>query len=203
MKILDQVQERIDNTSSDVGDVLEQQKHIHTSISYIRMMLIESQNQPRPFYKPKWLGLVELLPESIYKGMLPDKMEMAWMLFDGRILYSGDQLRDVFGPVYVNTWSEPYNTITDADGEVFNYSGFRPFDCRFGVRYSQHKFGRALDLKFIKYSAQEVIDYILNNSKLFPFISRIEVTVNDKPVTWVHIDCANVNYNSNIIQLHI
>lgn len=120
----------------------------------------------------------ELMPEAYYRKFekTPDKF---LNLFDDRVLKTLQTLRDVFGPAIVNNW---------ATGGKNQYRGWRPFNCEVGAVHSQHKFGRALDVTFINYSAEHARKYILANPSEFIYITRIERDVN-----WLHFDVATTN----------
>jgi len=111
-------------------------------------------------YKPKYFNLNECFPKNFPKG---------WKYFDDRILISADNLRYLFGPLWVN-------------GRGLTQCGFRTN----GSKTSQHKFGRALDLHSDKYDPEEIRMHIINNKQDFPYISFLEVDI-----SWLHIDCRN------------
>jgi hypothetical protein len=111
-------------------------------------------------YIPKYFTLKELTPIGF-----PQR----WENFDDRILRSADDLRRVFGPLWCN-------------GYGLDQCGLR-ID---GSMTSQHKFGRALDLHSNKYSSFEIRKFIIENPKMFPYITFLEV---DR--SWVHVDTRN------------
>ncbi len=127
-------------------------------------------------YRPKYFQLHEVVhPKAIQA--LGDR---AWTLMDERILRGADWLRELFGPCTING---------KFGGKSFTESGLREFSTGTGAPFSQHKFGRALDLKFHKVTCKEVYDYIIRN----PGQARENgiTTVEDIAFTgtWLHIDC--------------
>jgi hypothetical protein len=128
-------------------------------------------------YHPKYFALNEVIPPTI----IAERGERAWSLMDDRILQGADWLRETFGPAVING---------KYGGKVFTESGLRdPFDTTSkSAKWSQHKFGRALDLKFTKVSVKEVYDYILANQP--EARSHGITTVEDIAFTgnWLHID---------------
>ena len=120
-------------------------------------------------YIPKYFQWHELVPNAIYKDY--------WLiLMDTRLLMTIDAMRMHYNrPITINNW---------IDGGNFRYRGFRPFDCNVGAKFSQHKFGRAVDLDVSGISAEQVRNDI--RSGLFP-----EITCIEKDVNWVHIDVRN------------
>ena len=127
-------------------------------------------------YHPKYFALNEVIPPTI----IAERGERAWSLMDDRILQGADWLRETFGPAVING---------KYGGKVFTESGLRDPFTTTGAKWSQHKFGRALDLKFTKVSVKEVYDYILANQ---PEARSHGITciedIRDTP-TWLHIDC--------------
>ncbi len=98
--------------------------------------------------------------------------------FDKRILETADMMRERYGKAYINNWNW---------GGKNRWGGWRPFDCEIGSMWSQHKFGRALDIKFADVTAEEVRDELRRHgraSRTFRHITTVE-----NKVSWVHIDC--------------
>ena len=127
-------------------------------------------------YRPKYFALNELVPPHI----LAERGERAWALMDDRILRGADWLREKFGPAIING---------KFGGKVFTESGLRDPFTTTGAKWSQHKFGRAVDMKFLKVTAKEVYDYIIRN----PNEARENgiTTLEDIAFTgtWLHADC--------------
>jgi uncharacterized protein YcbK (DUF882 family) len=120
-------------------------------------------------YKPKYFTWQELMPSPEY--------EPYWLiLMDERLLITLDAIREHYKrPVIVNTWHK---------GGQFKYRGFRPMNLTLGAKYSQHRFGRAVDFDVQGISPEQVRNDI--RSGLFP-----EITCIEKDVNWVHIDVRN------------
>ena len=121
-------------------------------------------------YIPKYFQPYELLK---------DKPWIIWQLFDPRVLYTGDKIRQFYGKMIANTWYW--------DG-VHQYRGWRPGDCEIGAKYSQHKFGRALDLVPAEVTAKEIRQDIKlrKRGNIFQYITCIE-----DGVGWLHFDTRN------------
>lgn len=133
----------------------------------------------RPAYMCEHFRLWELLPPSIYKDLESSgKLITGWLLFDARILRAADKLRESFGQLTCNDWYS---------GGRFSARGLRvpgmP-DYRPG---SQHSHGRALDLVSSAHHADVMRARILARPEQYEGITRIE-----SGVSWLHIDCANV-----------
>jgi hypothetical protein len=127
-------------------------------------------------YRPKYFALNELVPPDV----IASRGEQAWQLMDERILRGADWLREKFGPCVING---------KFGGKGFTESGLRNPLTTTGARWSQHKFGRAVDLKFLKVNVKEVYDYILANQPEARAngITTVE-NINATP-SWLHCDC--------------
>jgi len=128
-------------------------------------------------YRPKHFALNELVPPDV----IASRGEQAWQLMDDRILRGADWLREKFGPCVING---------KFAGKGFTESGLRNPLTTTGAKWSQHKFGRAVDLKFLKVNVKEVYDYILANQPEARAngITTVENIVDTKG-QWLHIDC--------------
>lgn len=137
----------------------------------------------RDFYKCKYFKIQELVDKKTFERF----GESAFMFFDPRLLRTIDAIREYFNkPVLINNWSQ---------GGDFDSRGLRRPDDPEGAKFSQHRFGRAVDFTVFGLTAEEVREIIINNQthEAFREIKRIE-----DGVSWVHIDFANVE-GENII----
>jgi hypothetical protein len=127
-------------------------------------------------YRPKYFALNELVPPDVIQA----RGEQAWQLMDERILRGADWLREKFGPCVING---------KFNGKGFTESGLRSPFTTTGAKWSQHKFGRAVDMKFLKVNVKEVYDYILANQPEARAngITTVE-NINATP-SWLHADC--------------
>jgi len=74
-------------------------------------------------------------------------------------------------------------------GVTFNYSGFDPpGGYRRATSLSQHRFGRAVDLKFIGMTVQEAYKDIIENQDLYLKIGLTTVENIKHTPTWLHCD---------------
>ena len=73
-------------------------------------------------------------------------------------------------------------------GGAHQYRGWRSGDCEIGAKYSQHKFGRALDLVPAEVTAEEIRQDIKlrKRGNIFQYITCIE-----DGVGWLHFDTRN------------
>ena len=105
------------------------------------------------------------------------KSKSLWFI-EPRIIETAQTLRDILNtPLTINSWSYGGNR---------NESGLRIPEHKNYSPYSQHTFGRAIDIISSKYTADEMPDHIIKNSFLYPHINAMELKVN-----WLHIDCRN------------
>lgn len=105
----------------------------------------------------------------------------ASILIDDRILWTIDKMRERFGKITVNNWLW---------GGAFSYSGWRPMTYSKGAKMSQHRWGRAVDMKFENVTPDEVREDIkmVGRRGVYQYITRCEA----ETPTWVHVDCCNV-----------
>jgi hypothetical protein len=119
--------------------------------------------------------IYELVSQLYYEGYPEYKL---WWLFDDRALITLDLLRTQYGKMTVNDWKF---------GGQYQFRGFRPSGSSVGSEFSQHKFGRAFDVKFgdvpVGVVRQDCID---RRFDCFKHIKAIELNV-----SWFHFDCRN------------
>lgn len=105
-------------------------------------------------------------------------------LIDMRIVYACQYIRDHLGYITVNNWANYKN------GKKYVESGLRSPFTKTGAKFSQHKYGRAADIKVAGKSPAEVHAFIKAHEQFF--IERQWITtmeeLDDTP-TWTHIDC--------------
>jgi hypothetical protein len=129
-------------------------------------------------YIPDHFEPYEVVPREVYNFFeLRDQLYKIWWLFDPRILKSADKIREHYDKkMVINTW------WWDGSNQ---YRGWRPPGCNVGARYSQHRFGRALDIAPVGITAEEIRQDIKAGND-FGWITCIEDNV-----SWLHIDCRN------------
>lgn len=135
-------------------------------------------------YIPKYFKLQEFFPKEFYNEIYPILGNKMWQLMDNRVLQTADTLRSKYGPMIVNDW------LWRSDSYANQYRGYRPWNCKIGAGYSQHKFGRALDCKFVKVDTKKIIDEIAY-SEYGDFIEYKYITTVEIGVTWLHFDVRN------------
>jgi len=110
------------------------------------------------------------------------------MLFDDRILRTADYLRERFGPAFINTYALGQQVINAY--KLREWSGLRTPGSLYFSPTSQHTYGRAFDMIFKEHGAEEIRQEIVSNpdDPAFLHINAIETNV-----SWLHIDCRNVN----------
>lgn len=123
----------------------------------------------------RWFEIRELVPRHVYEA----RGDRAWQLLDAGMLAVLDRLRERFGPMIVNNWHR--------SGER-EWSGLRTPGSPYYSPYSQHSFGRAFDVLFLRADVETVRQHILANPELYPEIGGVELDV-----SWLHIDGRNVD----------
>lgn len=118
----------------------------------------------------------EFVPKSVYERF---GNKSIWFI-DIRIVRICQFLRDYIDrPLKINDWHI---------GGSFQNSGFRLSDETVGSPMSQHKYGRAADIKIEGFSTDEIHEAILNN---WGELSAIGLTTLEKAIktpTWCHLD---------------
>jgi len=141
---------------------------------------------PSVYYKCIHFRLEELVPKPVF-----DKLgEKCWWLFDSRLLYTADCIWEFFNTIK----KTPIICNDYLWGGSHQYRGFRPSDCDIGAEFSGHKRGSVLDSVSPVFSAKFMREKIIENNRLFPYISRIE-----DDVDWLHVETTNVPGNSIIL----
>jgi hypothetical protein len=106
-------------------------------------------------------------------------MQSKARLLDSRLIPNLEILREYFGkPITINNWY---------DGGNYSESGFRHHATKTGSSYSQHKFGRAVDIKVEGMDPGTVKEEILRIQHKLDF-TRMEHP--DYATTWTHLDLA-------------
>lgn len=123
--------------------------------------------------KCKHFVIQELVDKKTYEL----KGEAAWELLDSRLLEMIDKLREKFGKMTINNWH--WNGPRQ-------WSGLRTKESPDYSPYSQHSFGRAVDIIPAETGVEEIRTYIKENPAEFPHIKGLE-----EDVAWLHVDCRN------------
>lgn len=140
-------------------------------------------------YKSKHFKLYELVSPEVF-----DKYgERAWQFFDPLLLVAMDllydDLRELTGAITVNNWKW--------DG-AYKESGLRSLTYGSADGYSLHKLGKAMDMKFAKFTAEQIRTHIFNNKDRYWMIKGVEL----KTPTWVHIDTRNVDTETSFFKFN-
>lgn len=132
------------------------------------------------------------LDEFIDPITYSERGERSIQLMDMRIILAIQHLREVINkPITINNWS--------SRGQ-FRESGLRRADTRTGARWSQHKYGRALDFRVSGMTPREVHQVIHQHQQTFierQWLTTLE-DARDTP-SWTHIDCRYTGKDSFLI----
>lgn len=139
------------------------------------------------------------IQELVHPEIYDERGDLAWHLLDERIVQVADVIRNRYGPTYCNTWAFG-SSVIDAYG-YRDMSGLRPASLASSI-YSQHCYGRALDLIFQDVSAYQVRqDIIHNNGINFSYPVVLECMLDGEEISWLHIAVGNYQrgqeYNGN------
>lgn len=117
----------------------------------------------------------EFVPKSVYS----ERGENSIYLIDERIIILAQLFRTRYGKITINNWHT---------GGSYNESGLRVPDTSTGAKYSQHKYGRAIDLKFADFTPEEIYKDVLKNSEMF-YEKGLRCMENIAATpSWLHID---------------
>ena len=121
-----------------------------------------------------------ILEEFINPETLKVEKENSLKLIDKRLIDIAEFIRVDLGlPITINNWHT---------GGQYHESGLRDKNTTTGSKLSQHKLGKAIDVKAAGYGGAEWYSYVKKNAKkLYDLgVRRIE----DKSIatTWCHID---------------
>ena len=126
-------------------------------------------------FKSKHFGIHELVPEVVFNEM----GNRAWQLIDHRLIAIIDSIREQLNtPMTCNNWHS---------GGARNQSGLRIVGQPHYRPYSQHSFGRAVDL-ICSIPAEEIRQRIKDKVILLPHPATFENTGN-----WLHVDVRNMS----------
>ena len=137
--------------------------------------------------KSKHFIIQELVPVEIFNYLGPEKS--LWLI-DPRLYKLIAFLRDFF---------DVATTINDRYlGGQYNESGFRMSNSKTGAALSQHKFGRAADLKFAGHTDyEEIRKIIIDNWPKFKEAGL--TTIEAGTETWLHVDIRDTNTDELLI----
>ena len=125
----------------------------------------------------------EFVPEEIY-SKYGDKS--IWFV-SNQTIDLVEFIRNWFElPIFINTWHMK-KPLLQNDGSPFQYSGFRPPDCKVGSKLSQHRFGRAADIKMLDVDYEQIRNEI--RASYAHFQEWGLTTIEKDTPTWLHIDC--------------
>jgi hypothetical protein len=122
-------------------------------------------------------SLVEFIPQSVWNQF----HESGLWFIDPRLITSVQWLRKMLKvPLVINNWHS---------GGTFQNRGFRPKSSPVWKEFSQHSFGRALDLSSPDMPHKDVYKWVLDNQDLI-LANTAFTTVEDIEAapTWLHLD---------------
>lgn len=120
----------------------------------------------------------ELVPPATFSRF----GERAWWFLDPKIIAVLDALQEELGAerkIVVNSWHQR--------GQ-FQFSGFRPPDTTVGAALSQHRFGRAADVKVQGMTPAQVLQVILAQKEKYIALGLTTIENIAKTPTWLHLD---------------
>jgi hypothetical protein len=139
--------------------------------------------------------------EELVDKMVFDKYGQAAIKFiDKDILACLLVIREGIGfPMTVNNWK--WGGRFSQRGLRHNMSALVKNKKR--VYLSAHIFGKAFDFDVQGMTAVEVRKWIVENADLFPCKVRLERNMNEKPISWVHIDTMSDGSKPKVYQFDV
>lgn len=127
-------------------------------------------------YRSKHFIIEELVPKVLFDKYGAEK---CWEFLDPELLRMIDIIKERFpnGTCSINTWKWNGNR---------NWSSIRTPDSSYYSIGSMHSWGKAVDMIFSDYTADEVRADIIANPTVYDAIKGLELGI-----SWVHIDTRN------------
>ncbi len=132
---------------------------------------------PAEFAHQPYFKVQELVPPKIYRSFGDSSL---WFIDQQafEVLLAIRELVDK--PCVINNWHV---------GGTYTMSGFRTPKMTVGAKLSQHRFGRAFDMKFRDILNKDAYDTIVKSAE--PLMALGLTTLEDLSMTatWIHMDC--------------
>lgn len=135
-----------------------------------------------PVHGSKYFDLREFVDERTF-GILG---EQAPLQIDPKIVRICDLVREKTGaPTYVNTWH-----FAKPGEQIYRSSGFRAVWDNTGGKLSQHRAGRAADVKVRGMTPAQVFSIIQAHRAEFLAAGLTRIENLEHTRSWIHMDCA-------------
>ena len=123
--------------------------------------------------------LQEFIDPITYKRF---RASSIWFM-DSKLFNIAQEVRDLtHSPVKINDW---------ANSGQYRESGLRNWETLTGAKYSQHKFGRAIDIKVQGWGVEDVYKLIMKHEEKFRYLGLTTIESINKTPTWIHLDTRN------------
>jgi len=133
-----------------------------------------------PIHDSPYFDVREYVDRHTWKILGPYS---AWMV-DVKIVRIVDKVRELTGsPTTLNNWSFAKS------GKIYDSSGFRAIWDPEGGTLSQHRSGRAADVKVKGWTPKRVYELVLENSAIFWDLGLTTIEDLSMTPTWLHMDC--------------
>lgn len=131
--------------------------------------------------------ITEFVPKEIWERYGENSI---WFI-DMRVVNICELIRSRFNkPVIINDWRS---------GGQYHESGYRMPETTTGGKLSQHKFGRAADIKISGISPKEIAKDIIANFDIYKKVGLTTIENVDMTPSWNHIDCRKTDLDSPLI----
>lgn len=131
----------------------------------------------------------EFVPEATWKRHGRKSIRF----IDPKVIAIAQHLRDLTNaPVVINNWDN-YSLVK------YEFSGYRPPTTRIGAKESQHRFGRAIDVKVGGMKTRDVYNLVMAHSSEFLKLGLTTIEDVDFTPTWLHLDCRNIGDKKELL----
>ena len=140
------------------------------------------------------------LTEFVSKNIYDQFGEKSIWFIDPRIISLAQFTRDFFGKsITINNWWDEGDAVQKAMPDERQYSGFREPACTIGGNLSQHRYGRATDIKVSGLTPQEVYTAIIAANDKFMAAGLTTMEDIRDTRTWNHLDIRNTGSDKLLI----
>lgn len=131
----------------------------------------------------------EFVPEATWKRHGRKSIRF----IDPKVIAIAQHLRDLTNaPVVINNWDN-YSLVK------YEFSGYRPPTTRIGAKESQHRFGRAIDVKVGGMKTRDVYNLVMAHSGEFLKLGLTTIEDVEFTPTWLHLDCRNIGDKKELL----
>ncbi len=139
-----------------------------------------------PIHGSKYFDVREFVHPRTWEELKQSAARCEWMI-DPKTVRCCDLIRSLSGlPVIVNNW---HYWQPKSGKPKYVSSGLRAKWDTTGAAYSQHRLGRAADVKIAGWTPAQIYRLILDNKAAFITAGLTTIEDLESTPTWLHLDC--------------